>query len=243
MKQFRVLVYHCRRMFMVAGALMVCAYLFAPYAMGGRFWTGSAWMMLSPLILLARYPRSGFVERTQAVLMSPRRSSIHLLELCVAAVLSVMLGCVCVGDVTLSALILGLWGSFLCGLASVFEQMKRPPSTAIALVFGIGTLLWTSPFWLGPWLGEPGFTPWLASWLMWLHPVSLALSLSDLTNLIEPIFYSVTFVGVVEVELFDPLAGLFIVGIVTLTIFVTSYVVNRRRSGSLGYVRSKCYGE
>ena len=243
MKQLRVLVLHCRKMFMVAATLMVCAYLFAPQATGGKFWTGSAWMLLSPLILLGRYSRSEFVERTQTILMSGRRSWIHLLELYTASGLCVILGCVCVGDVTLSALTLGIWGSFLCGVASLFEQTDRSPTTAVALVFSIGVLLWTSPFWLGPWLGEPGFSPWLASWLMWLHPVSLALSLSDLTNLIEPIFYAVTFVGVVEVELFDPLGGLFIVGIVTLMIFAGSYFANRRRSGSMGYARSKSYGE
>lgn len=243
MSRLRLLTYHCRRMFLVAGILMLCGYVFAPEAMGGRFWTGSAWMMMSPLILLTRYARGEFNECVQAVLLSPRRGQIHMTELYVSFVLCIVLGIVCVGAVTWSALALGFWGSLLCGVASVFEQAERSPSTALAMAFGVGVLAWASPFWLGPWLGEPGFTPWLASWLMWLHPVSQALSLSELTNLIEPIFYSVTFVGVVEVELFDPLSGLFVVGIVTLMTFVSSYVVNRRRSGAMGYVPSKGYGE
>lgn len=238
-----MMLFHCRRMYLVAGLLMVCAFVWAPDAVGGRFWTGSALMLLSPLILLTRYARDDFQHGVQSVLLSPRRSHIHLIELNTALGLCIVLGIVCVGGMTWSALVLGVWGSFLCGLASLFEQGDWSASNVLAVVFGIGLLLWSSPFWLGPWLGEPGFTPWLASWVMWLHPVSQALSLSELTNLIEPIFYSVTFVGVVEVELFDPLSGLFVVGIVTILTFALSYVVNRRRCAAIGFVRSKGYGE
>ena len=122
MSQFRMLIFHCRRMFLVAGLLMLCGLVWAPDAVGGRFWTGSAWMLLSPLILLTRYARDEFKHRAQSVLFSPRRSQIHLIELNVSFGLCLLLGIVCVGGVTWPALVLGLWGSFLCGLASVLEQ-------------------------------------------------------------------------------------------------------------------------
>ena len=72
---------------------------------------------------------------------------------------------------------------------------------------------------------------------MWLHPVSLALSLAGLTNLIEPIFYSVTLIGVVEVELFDPHGGLIVLWLATMVSFGASFMLNRRRSGSLYFER------
>ena len=93
-----------------------------------------------------------------------------------------------------------------------------------------GVALWSSPFWLGAWLGEPGFTPWLASWVMWLHPVSQALTLSGLSNLIEPVFYQLTFIGVVEVELFNPFWGLLLASLTTVGMFGYSFFLNRRRS-------------
>ena len=221
-----------------AGALLaVVGYALVPESVGGRFWTGSAWMLLSPLLIAGRFRAPEFANRTQFILQSGRRSNIHLMELFGAFFCSVCIGVAVVGDVTLPALVLGVWGGLLCGISSVLEQVNLSNSTTLLVGVFVGGLFWSSPFWLGPWLGEPGFTPWLASWLMWLHPVSLALSLAGLTNLIEPIFYSVTLIGVVEVELFDPHGGLIVLWLATMVSFGASFMLNRRRSGSLYFER------
>ena len=217
-------------MLVVSGVLAAIGYLLSPDSETGQFWVGSLWMLLSPLILVSRHTNREFANLQTFVLRSPRRSQIHLIE-CGTCLFSVLLvAAVVCKELSWAGLAMGGWGALLCGTASVLEQTGRRRVSVLSIVSFGGFLLWSCPFWLGPWLGEPGYTPWLASWVMWLHPVSQALTFSGLSNLIEPVFYSLTFIGVVEVELFDPHWGLLLVMFTTVGMFGYSYLLNRRRS-------------
>ena len=222
--------WHCRRMFLIAGVLAIAGYLLAPDSDTGRFWVASLWMFLCPLLLTARYSGGTVARANQMVLHSAGRTRIWLFEVVVSILLALLVSVGVCQDISLAAFAVGLWGVFLCAVASLVEQLGRRAANVMSTVFCVGLLLWASPFWLGSWLGEPGFTPWLASWVMCLHPVSQALTLAGLSNLIEPVFYSLTFIGVVEVELFSPIWGLLLASSATIGIFVCSYVLNRRRS-------------
>ena len=228
--QIKMVLWHCRRMLGIASLLSGLGYWLSPESETGRFWIASIWMFLSPLILMARYESRTCGGLTTFILRSPKRSRIHLLESVFCVVLVLFVG-ICVSkELSLAAVSIGIWGTFLCAMSSILDQMGRRTVNVLSIVVMLGLAVWSSPFWLGAWLGEPGFTPWLASWIMWLHPVSQALTFSGLSNLIEPVFYSLTFIGVVEVELFNPLWGLLLASLTTVGMFGYSYFLNRRRS-------------
>ena len=232
--QLRMVFWHCRRMFLVACVLGAVGYAISPQSVGGRFWVGSAWLILSPMVLLCRYKKAQYTSFRAHILCSPTRSWIHLIECLVSfsalSVVSFLLN----GGLTMAGVALSLWAGSIVALTATLEQTRLRPLSIFIIASGTGLMFWTSPFWLGAWLGEPEFSPWLASWVMWLHPVSQALALSGASNLIEPIFYSLTFIGVVEVELFDPHWGLLCVAGIMFAVFGLSYVLNRRRSVFIG---------
>ena len=230
MAQIKMFIWHCRRMLGIASLLSGLGYWLSPDSETGRFWVASLWMFMTPLILMARYDSRKSVGLTTFILRSPRRSRMHILESALCVVLALLVGICASKELSLAAVSIGIWGAFLCAVSSILDQMGRRSVDVLSIVTMLGLAVWSSPFWLGAWLGEPGFTPWLASWIMWLHPVSQALTFSGLSNLIEPVFYSLTFIGVVEVELFKPLWGLLLASLTTVGMFGYSYFLNRRRS-------------
>ena len=229
---FKTACWHCRRMFMLAGCLSILGYWLSPDSPSGRYWVASLWMFMTPLLWAGRYSAVEYQNRIRYVLLSAKRSKVHCIELVMMFVLTLFVAAGVCRGVGLSCFAVGLWGAVLCGWTSLLDQLgRRVSSTLISVTCG-GLLVWSCPFWLGGWLGEPGFSPWLASWIMWLHPVSQALTFSGASNLIEPVFYSLTFIGVVEVELFRPIWGLLLAFAMTIALFWCSYILNRNRSAS-----------
>lgn len=199
------------------------------YLFGKSYWFATVWMTVNVIVFASRYEGANEAFARGIEFASPKRSSFIITRSLLFFVTSMVCSCVLLSEISWSAIAVGLWGSFIFVLAHFFDTFNRGVVFTTSSSFIVGLLLCGAPFCLGAWIGEPSFTPWLASLLMLLHPVSQALVLAGQSNLIDPVFYSATMIGVVEVELFSPFVGMFFNGVIVVLLALVSVVRDRKR--------------
>ena len=199
------------------------------YLFGKSYWFATVWMTVNVIVFASRYEGVNAAFARGIEFSSPKRSSFIITRTLLFFVISMICAFVLLAEISWSAIAIGLWGTFMFALAHFFDTFNRGVVFTTSSSFLVGLLLCSAPFCLGAWIGEPSFTPWLASLLMLLHPVSQALVLAGQSNLIDPVFYSATMIGVVEVELFSPFVGMCVNGIIVVLLALVSVVRDGKR--------------
>lgn len=196
--------------------------LWLPDAPSARIWTLTALALLAPWLVLGRDARSNAEGWRAALCNAPRAGRLVLLELVpplTIAALAAALGTAGLdspGSAT-PALVLFTWTAALICIADALDRRLGRPGPAWVLTLTTALAITTAPLWLAPTYAAP-LTPWLtplapsiATLAIGLHPAAATLAAAGHATLQDPIFYTYTLSGVVEVRPlgWPPAAALF----------------------------------
>lgn len=195
--------------------------LWLPDAPSARIWTLTALALLAPWLVLGRDARSNAEGWRAALCNAPRAGRLVLLELVpplTIAALAALLGTTGLdspGPAT-PALVLFTWTAALICIADALDRRLGRPGPAWVLTLTTALALTTAPLWLAPTYAAPGLAPpsaapWIATLAIGLHPAAATLAAAGHATLQDPIFYTYTLSGVVEVRPlgWPPAAALF----------------------------------
>ena len=92
------------------------------------------------------------------------------------------------------------WGAACVMLADLFDALHERAGVAWAYATLCLGALYTAPIWGAVWFGEEALSPWLSTLSFNLHPAFASLMASGSPPLQDPLLYSLTQSGLVEVR-------------------------------------------
>lgn len=174
--------------------------LWLPDELSARVWCLVGLASLSPWLVLGRDARRVTAGTRETLRSAPRAGRLVLAEfLPPLAVLAV--GALVGSGLTLpAACALFAWGFWLVALADVLDRRSARAGAAWVVVLGVVLAIGTAPLWLAGWFGLSSFEPWPSTLAIGLHPAAAALAGAGRITLQDPVFYTWTLSGVVEVR-------------------------------------------
>lgn len=186
--------------------VVLTAPLWLPAAPSARIWTLTALALLAPWLVLGRDARSNAEGWRAALCDAPRAGRLVLLEL-IPPLLVVALGAIVgTGGVGLPALVAFTWAAALVCLADALDRRLGRPGPAWVAIFTFALALLTAPLWLAFAFGG-ALAPWIATLAIGLHPAAATLAAAGQSTLQDPVFYTYTLSGVIEVRPIGWLGG------------------------------------
>lgn len=195
-----------RLRFAVGLALVLTLPLWLPSDPSSRIWTLTAVALLAPWLVLGRDARSNAEGWRGALCGAPRAGRLVLLELVPPLAVVAMGAIIGTGGLGAPALTVFAWAAALvCVTDALDRRLGRPGPAWVGVLVGALAVL-TAPLWLAPVFGGAG-APWVATLAIGLHPAAATLAAAGQSTLQDPVFYTWTLSGVIEVRPIGWLAG------------------------------------
>lgn len=194
----RLALRRARTRFSLGLAFALAMPLWLPGAPSDRIWALVAVALLAPWLVLGRDAHSSREGWRLALCDVPRAGRLVLLELVPPLLVVAIAAIVGTGGVGAPALGLFAWAAALVCLADALDRRLGRPGPAWVALYGVAAVVLVAPLWLAFAFGQlPGT---LATWTIGLHPAAMVLSAAGQSTLQDPVFYTYTLSGVVEVR-------------------------------------------
>jgi len=194
----RLALRRARTRFTLGLAFALAMPIWLPSGPSSRIWALVGAALLAPWLVLGRDAHSSREGWRMALCDVPRAGRLVALELVPPLLVVAVAAIVGTGGVGAPALSLFAWGAALvCGADALDRRMGRPGPAWVAL-YAAALVVLAAPVWLAFAFGlAPG---WLATWIVGLHPAASVLAAAGQSTLQDPVFYTYTLSGVVEVR-------------------------------------------
>ncbi len=194
----RLALRRARTRFTLGLAFALAMPIWLPAAPSSRIWTLVAVALLAPWLVIGRDASSSREGWRLALCDVPLAGRLVVLELLPPLLVVAVAAIIGTGGPGAPALGLFAWGAALvCGADALDRRLGRPGPAWVA-TYGAALAVLTAPLWLAFAFGQaPG---WLATWTVGLHPAATVLAAAGQSTLQDPVFYTYTLSGVVEVR-------------------------------------------
>lgn len=196
----RLALRRARTRFALGLAFVLAMPLWLPAAPSARIWTLVALGLLAPWLVLGRDARASAEGWRAALCDVPRAGRMVLLELVPPLAVVLVAAIVGTGGFGAPALALFAWGAGLVCAADALDRRIGRPGPAWVAVFTFALAVLTAPVWLAFAFGNAPTAPWIATLAVGLHPAASTLAAAGQSTLQDPVFYTYTQSGVVEVR-------------------------------------------
>lgn len=196
----RLALRRARSRFAIGLSFALAMPLWLPSVPSDRIWALVMAGLLAPWLVLGRDARSSAEGWRTALCETPRASRLVLLELVPPLVVVAVAAIIGTGGVGAPALAVFAWGaSLVCAADALDRGLGRPGPAWLAVAAG-GLAVLTAPVWLAFAFGTTELAPWPATLTIGLHPAAATLAAAGQSTLQDPVFYTYTLSGVVEVR-------------------------------------------
>lgn len=194
----RLVLRRARTRFALGLAFAMAMPIWLPATPSSRIWALVAVSLLAPWLVLGRDAASSREGWRLALCDVPRAGRLVLLELVPPLIVVAVAAIVGTGGLGAPALGLFAWGAALVCVADAFDRRLGRPGPAWVAVYGAALLVSTAPLWSAFAFGYAPGT--VATWAVGLHPAAMVLAAAGQSTLQDPVFYTYTLSGVVEVR-------------------------------------------
>lgn len=196
----RLALRRARIRFVIGACIALTLPLWLPAAPSDRLWTLTGLALLAPWLVLGRDAAARRGGWRMAMAEAPRAGQLLVLELLPAALVVLLGAFIGTGGAMAPTLALTGWGLLLVCAADALDRRLGAAGPAWVAVLALGLAIYVAPLWLAFAFGAVDWAPWLATLSIGLHPTATALAAAGQSTLQDPIFYTFTLSGVVEVR-------------------------------------------
>lgn len=164
-----------------------------------RLWAVCAFVVLAPWLVLGRDARRIATGLREPLRGAQRLGRLVAIELVPASGVLAVGALVGSGGQPAAALAIFAWGFFLVALADALDRRSARAGAAWIVVLAVVGVIATAPLWLAGWFNTT-YGHWPATLSVGLHPAGAALVGAGRVTLQDPVFYTWTLSGVVEVR-------------------------------------------